>query len=254
MSKEQKDAVSTAAKEAESKGIKQGPKSGANKKPTDKNKSKPAKSKEGKSKTKPKASAKPAKPKDQNKDTGTSAEAEPSLTDSAQEKSTGAAGDSKPKHTARQIANACRSLTTERRAELFVELYGRKPAPTATVRTNCSALGKALEGKQEIPPDVLDKMPNVSKGGHGGARERFGIRSLFRELSARPGGVSMKELREEAAARGVNLGRSKVAKSNGRLKSHVVGPAKRMGWDIQERDGSFYGKAPAKPGGGEASA
>lgn len=152
--------------------------------------------------------------------------------------------------TSRQLGNACRGLTTERRAELYAKLYGKQPPKTVTVRAMCAALGgqllTALKGGTEVPKDVLEHMPKA-RGGGGPRAERPGIRSLFRELVARQGGVTIKELREEAAKRDIDLKKSKVAATDGRLKSHVVGPAKAMGWDITESTkdkGRFHGKAP----------
>lgn len=76
------------------------------------------------------------------------------------------------------------------------------------------------------------------------------IRGLFREMSTRKNGVTIAELRKEAAKRGINLKKSKVAATDSRLRTHVVWYAiNNLDWDvtIQEHEGKetrYWGKAP----------
>jgi len=91
----------------------------------------------------------------------------------------------------------------------------------------------------------------ISKGN----QPKGSIRGLFRELASKSGGTTLEDLRKEATKRGLLSEKTTVGQSDGVLRFHVVGAAKRMGWKVRETDeGKFYATAPATKGKGKKAA
>ena len=97
--------------------------------------------------------------------------------------------------------------------------------------------------KAKAPKDSKTK-PSKGKG------ERVTIRGLFREMSTRKAGVTIGELRKEAARKGLNLEGTTVGSNDAKLRTHVVWYAvNNLDWEItvEETEGQeprYYGKPP----------
>ncbi len=141
----------------------------------------------------------------------------------------------------RRIANALRTLSSERRLELFAEAFGRPAPKTATVTAVCACLALVLSVRG-LPEDVQAKCKSApaKSGGksNGGGVRKFGWMSLMREMAVRPNGVSMTELVAEGAAKGVAA--SKVSGDEKKLKTQLVMNLKRHGFPLEERDGRLF--------------
>ena len=118
-----------------------------------------------------------------------------------------------------RVLDAIRSLTAERRAELYEERYGRRPPPTASSSTVAEAIVAQLG--DNLPPELEALQPAPKS-------ERKRPRTVVGELLKARGtdGATFAEM-EEALAREcpwakINLQRCKV---------HVV-TLRKEGWDL----------------------
>ena len=111
-----------------------------------------------------------------------------------------------------------------------------------TKNTKKSSAKKATssKGKAKAKPAAKGKAKGVAK-------KTPSIRALFRELSLRKGGVTIAELRKEAAKVGVKLAGVKVAETDTRLTTHCYWYAmNELGWEFtcDEDKGRFWGTPP----------